>query len=151
MYISTLTKTHIPHIYIRCFFSFELFRQGKISGVVSERDYVCKIALLGKTSKVTPIKGACMRSSIFPFLRPWGEMISTTRRNNTVTSSSSMFHPPLSSSEPFSFLGRRFLNFRNLDEERQPHHGIPRRDRLRMHGENAHEGHQAFAPPRRGR
>ncbi len=32
---------------------------GKISGVVSERDYVCKIALLGKTSKETKVKGAC--------------------------------------------------------------------------------------------
>ena len=30
---------------------------GKISGVVSERDYVCKIALLGKTSKETKVKG----------------------------------------------------------------------------------------------
>ena len=35
-----------------------VFSTGNISGVVSERDYVCKIALLGKTSKVTPIKGA---------------------------------------------------------------------------------------------
>lgn len=31
---------------------------GAISGVVSERDYVCKIALLGKTSKETKVKGA---------------------------------------------------------------------------------------------
>ena len=31
---------------------------GKISGVVSERDYVCKIALLGKTSKETKVKGS---------------------------------------------------------------------------------------------
>lgn len=29
---------------------------GNITGVMSERDYVCKIALLGKTSKETKIK-----------------------------------------------------------------------------------------------
>lgn len=34
-----------------------LLQIGKISGVVSERDYVCKIALLGKTSKETKVKG----------------------------------------------------------------------------------------------
>lgn len=34
---------------------------GKISGVVSERDYVCKIALLGKTSKETKVKGTLSR------------------------------------------------------------------------------------------
>jgi CBS domain-containing protein len=27
-----------------------------MTGVVSERDYICKIALLGKTSKETPIR-----------------------------------------------------------------------------------------------
>jgi CBS domain-containing protein len=29
---------------------------GNMTGVVSERDYICKIALLGKTSKETPIR-----------------------------------------------------------------------------------------------
>jgi CBS domain-containing protein len=29
---------------------------GNMTGVVSERDYICKIALLGKTSKTTPIR-----------------------------------------------------------------------------------------------
>ena len=29
---------------------------GSMTGIVSERDYVCKIALLGRTSKDTPIK-----------------------------------------------------------------------------------------------
>jgi CBS domain-containing protein len=33
-----------------------LFFQGNMTGVVSERDYICKIALLGRTSKTTPIK-----------------------------------------------------------------------------------------------
>jgi CBS-domain-containing membrane protein len=33
---------------------------GAISGVVSERDYVCKIALLGKTSKETKVKGTSL-------------------------------------------------------------------------------------------
>jgi len=32
-------------------------KTGVISGVVSERDYVCKIALLGKTSKEVSVKG----------------------------------------------------------------------------------------------
>ena len=27
-----------------------------MTGVVSERDYICKIALLGRTSKTTPVK-----------------------------------------------------------------------------------------------
>jgi signal-transduction protein with cAMP-binding, CBS, and nucleotidyltransferase domain len=30
--------------------------QGVISGIVSERDYICKIALLGRTSKETKVK-----------------------------------------------------------------------------------------------
>merc|ERR1712224_341796 len=30
--------------------------KGKLSGVISERDYINKIALLGRTSKETPIK-----------------------------------------------------------------------------------------------
>ncbi|KAL7434448.1 hypothetical protein ACHAXM_004079 [Skeletonema potamos] len=37
--------------------------EGKISGVVSERDYVCKIALLSKTSKETPIKEISTKSA----------------------------------------------------------------------------------------
>jgi len=36
---------------------------GKISGVVSERDYVCKIALLGKTSKDTTVKEISTKSA----------------------------------------------------------------------------------------
>lgn len=34
-----------------------------MTGVVSERDYVCKIALLGKTSKETPIKEISTRGA----------------------------------------------------------------------------------------
>ena len=37
--------------------------KGKISGVVSERDYVCKIALLGKTSKETTVKEISTKSA----------------------------------------------------------------------------------------
>ena len=37
--------------------------KGNISGVVSERDYVCKIALLSKTSKDTPIKEISTKSA----------------------------------------------------------------------------------------
>jgi len=37
---------------------------GAISGVVSERDYVCKIALLGKTSKETKVKGVSLSHTI---------------------------------------------------------------------------------------
>lgn len=29
---------------------------GNMTGIVSERDYICKIALLGRTSKDTPVK-----------------------------------------------------------------------------------------------
>jgi len=38
-------------------------RKGNISGVVSERDYVCKIALLSKTSKDTAIKEISTKSA----------------------------------------------------------------------------------------
>ena len=34
-----------------------------MTGIVSERDYVCKIALLGRTSKDTPIKEIATGSS----------------------------------------------------------------------------------------
>jgi CBS domain-containing protein len=34
---------------------------GKVIGVISERDYVCKIALLGRSSKSTPIGEVCTR------------------------------------------------------------------------------------------
>merc|ERR1711982_181863 len=37
--------------------------KGDITGVVSERDYVAKIALLGRTSKETTIKEIATRSS----------------------------------------------------------------------------------------
>mmetsp|Transcript_41833 Transcript_41833/g.75348 ORF Transcript_41833/g.75348 Transcript_41833/m.75348 type:complete len:188 (-) Transcript_41833:171-734(-) len=36
---------------------------GKITGVVSERDYVCKIALLSKTSKDTAVKEISTKSA----------------------------------------------------------------------------------------
>lgn len=36
---------------------------GKISGVVSERDYVCKVALLGKTSKELQVKEISTKSA----------------------------------------------------------------------------------------
>jgi len=49
--------------------------EGKISGVVSERDYVCKIALLGKTSKVTPIKEISTKSANLVTASP-GETVS---------------------------------------------------------------------------
>jgi CBS domain-containing protein len=34
-----------------------------MSGVVSERDYICKVALLGKTSKDTPVKEISTRGA----------------------------------------------------------------------------------------
>lgn len=43
---------------------------GKISGVVSERDYVCKIALLSKTSKETSIKEISTKSANLIVARP---------------------------------------------------------------------------------
>ena len=45
-----LCHPYLSFLFIHC-------KIGKISGVVSERDYVCKIALLGKTSKETKVKG----------------------------------------------------------------------------------------------
>ncbi|KAL7522586.1 hypothetical protein ACHAWX_007284 [Stephanocyclus meneghinianus] len=37
--------------------------EGNISGVVSERDYVCKVALLGKTSKEMKVKEISTKSA----------------------------------------------------------------------------------------
>lgn len=34
-----------------------------MTGIVSERDYICKIALLGRTSKDTPVKEIATRGS----------------------------------------------------------------------------------------
>jgi CBS domain-containing protein len=34
-----------------------------MTGIVSERDYICKVALLGKTSKDTPIKEISTRGA----------------------------------------------------------------------------------------
>lgn len=34
---------------------------GKVIGVISERDYVCKIALLGRSSKTTTVGEVCTR------------------------------------------------------------------------------------------
>mmetsp|Transcript_31374 Transcript_31374/g.66041 ORF Transcript_31374/g.66041 Transcript_31374/m.66041 type:complete len:191 (+) Transcript_31374:80-652(+) len=48
---------------------------GKISGVVSERDYVCKIALLGKTSKDVAIKEISTKSANLITASP-GETVS---------------------------------------------------------------------------
>ncbi|CBJ32303.1 conserved unknown protein [Ectocarpus siliculosus] len=36
-------------------------KNGVVSGIISERDYVCKIALLGKASKDTTVKEICTR------------------------------------------------------------------------------------------
>ena len=48
---------------------------GNISGVVSERDYVCKIALLGKTSKDTTVKEISTKSANLITANP-GETVS---------------------------------------------------------------------------
>ena len=34
-----------------------------MTGIVSERDYICKVALLGRTSKDTPVKEIATRGS----------------------------------------------------------------------------------------
>jgi len=47
---------------------------GNMTGIVSERDYVCKIALLGRTSKDTPVKEIATR----------GANIVTAKANETV-------------------------------------------------------------------
>lgn len=49
------TFDHITHV-----FPYSL---GNVSGVISERDYIKKIALLGKTSKTTSIKEIATQSS----------------------------------------------------------------------------------------
>eukprot|EP00904_Undaria_pinnatifida_P000859 jgi/Undpi1/10774/HiC_scaffold_29.g13222.m1 len=36
-------------------------KNGVVSGIISERDYVCKVALLGKHSKDTKVKEVCTR------------------------------------------------------------------------------------------
>merc|ERR1712115_660177 len=44
--------------------------KGDITGVVSERDYVSKIALLGRTSKETKVKEIATRSSNLVTAKP---------------------------------------------------------------------------------
>jgi len=39
------------------------FHTGNVTGIISERDYIKKIALLGKTSKTTSIKEVCTQVS----------------------------------------------------------------------------------------
>ncbi len=47
---------------------------GNMTGIISERDYICKVALLGKTSKETPIREISTR----------GANIITAKGNETV-------------------------------------------------------------------
>ena len=39
-------------------------KDGKLSGVISERDYVCKIALYGRNSKTTLVKEICTSNNM---------------------------------------------------------------------------------------
>lgn len=45
----------ISHNVLACLYVSSMLT-GNMTGVVSERDYVCKIALLGRTSKDTQVK-----------------------------------------------------------------------------------------------
>jgi CBS domain-containing protein len=55
---SVLTKCILLNSHIR-----NLVTKGNISGVISERDYINKIALLGKVSKETLVKEISTKSS----------------------------------------------------------------------------------------
>ncbi|GAX15198.1 hypothetical protein FisN_12Lh096 [Fistulifera solaris] len=49
-------------------------KAGNMTGIISERDYICKVALLGRTSKETPIREISTR----------GANIITAKGNETV-------------------------------------------------------------------
>lgn len=55
--------------FLGCFLTLALYRfsyidsLGNMTGIVSERDYVCKVALLGRTSNDTPVKEISTRGA----------------------------------------------------------------------------------------
>lgn len=85
---------------------------GAISGVVSERDYVCKIALLGKTSKETKVKGASSSSQHIILLVHFVPFYCWTIQSSP--------HIHVYCSSPHN----SFWQLRNLNKECQPRHGI---------------------------
>lgn len=58
-----IISTQLNHFFTHNTFRTAHHPLGNISGVVSERDYVCKVALLGKTSKEMKVKEISTKSA----------------------------------------------------------------------------------------
>ena len=56
-------RIDIDDFLLRLYLPSSIFCEGELTGIISERDYISKIALLGRTSKETKIKEIATQSS----------------------------------------------------------------------------------------
>jgi len=56
-------RIDVDDFLLRLYLPSSIFCEGELTGIISERDYISKIALLGRTSKETKIKEIATQSS----------------------------------------------------------------------------------------
>jgi CBS domain-containing protein len=56
-------RIDVDDFLLRLYLPSSIFCEGELTGIISERDYISKIALLGRTSKETKIKEIATGSS----------------------------------------------------------------------------------------
>lgn len=64
----SLSLSNVP--FFRFVLVFVYFPAGNLTGIISERDYISKIALLGRTSKETKVKEIATQSSKLITVKP---------------------------------------------------------------------------------